>query len=521
MGIDGILPPSAILGRKSVQQSWMFAAVTAVLSGFAVSARADESRPVGGSFGAGPGIATIENQSYFELNATGMVRFGQPRAQFRADVWVPLRFRTSDFRFRREDWDELRDFARVGQCLRVDFGDQTPGPDRYDPSCTRHSWSEGGLHDRVYASARVFPLAHETLGHGTLVNNYRTSMDLERPELGLASNFIARDWGGVDFLMGNVTQARFMAGRAYLRPPNAFFGRNWDDTPDDFEIGFTWAGDLNAPLHQQTAFGQPLLGRDGDLQYFRDDFHAIGFDAHYLYILNYVEGGDRPFIGFFAFADYNRFMTIEDGDGLHGGLRFVVMKGRWDFRLGGEGRYVGHRYYPAVFDTDYIVRSQRFALTKDALGLPGVTEQTTLQEYLRAQPLGHTWSYQAYMSLQIPIGSEASGNTIPIAMYIEDTMGPSNASASVIVGPFRMGRLLLMGQALRRNFDGIRDLFGIDGSLLRARARWYLGSDETPQSILNHFVLDARFDRRYFQTPQGNFAQTNDVEITFNYLSGG
>ena len=373
----------------------------------------------------------------------------------------------------------------------------------------------------MYYSARLFPLLHETLGHGTLVNNYRSSMDLARPELGVASNAIVRDWGGADFLMGNVTQARFMAARAYLRPPNAFFGRNWDTTPDDFEIGFTWAGDINAPLHMQTAFGQPMLTHDGDVRYFRDDFHAIGVDAHYLYILNYVENSTRPMIGFFAFADYNRFMTIEDGDGLHGGLRMVVMKGRWDFRLGGEGRYVGHRYYPAVFDTDYTIRSQRFALTNDALSIAGVTDQTTLQEYLRSRPLGHTWSYQAYMSLQIPLGSDESGGTLPIVMYIEDTEGPSNASAGLVVGPFRMGRVQLMGQALRRNFDGLRQLFGVDGTLLRARARYFLGSDANPQSILNHFVLDARFDRRYFQTLQGSFSQTNDLEITFNYIAGG
>lgn len=511
----------AIFGRNRVRHPITRIGLSAAILLAFATARADESRAVGGTVGAGPGIATIENQSYFELNTTAMVRFGHPRAQFRADVWLPLRFRTNDFHFRTEDYDDRHDWARVGQCVRVDVGDQTPGPDRFDPTCQAHGWADGGLHDRVYYSARLYPLMHETLGHGTLVNNYRTSMDLSRPELGVASDLIVKDWGGVDFLMGNVTQARLLAGRAYLRPPNAFFGRNWDDTPDDFEIGFTWAGDLNAPLHMQTAFGEPILTHEGDVRYFRDDFHAIGVDAHYLYILNYVENSSRPMVGFFAFADYNRFMTVQDGDGLHGGVRMVVMKDRWDFRLGGEGRYVGHRYYPAIFDTDYTIRSQRFALTDDALSIPGVTTQTTLQEYLASRPLGHTWSYQAYMSLQVPLGSAEGGNTLPIVMYLEDTQGPANASAGLVVGPFRIGRVQLMGQALRRNFDGIRQLFGVDGSLLRARARWFLGSDSNPQSILNHFVLDARFDRRYFQTPQGSFAQTNDVEITFNYVSGG
>lgn len=514
---------NAIFGRNRVQRSITTACVLgcaiAVFGGRA-TAQDEQERAVGGTIGAGPGIASIETRSYFELNTTAMVRFGHPRAQFRADVWVPLRFRTSDFAFRTEDWDELRDYARVGQCIRLDLGDQTPGPDRFDPTCQPHGWADGGLHDRVYSSTRVYPLAHESMGHGTLVNNYRASMDLARPELGVASDLIVRDWGGIDYLMGNVTQARFMAARAYLRPANAFFGRNWDETPDDFEIGVTWAADLNAPLHLQTVFGEPLVDRRGDARFFRDDFHAIGIDTHYLYIMNYTDDGDRPLVGFFAFADYNRFTNLEDGDGVHAGLRLVVKKDRWDFRLGGEFRWVGHRYYPAVFDTDYVVRSQRFALTDDALSLPGVTTQTTLQEYLRSQPGGHTWSFQSYMSLEIPLGAADAGNTLPLVMYFEDTEGKANASAGLVVGPFRIGRVLLMGQALRRNFDGVRDLFALDGTLLRARARWFLGSEQNPTSIWNHFVLDARFDRRYFQTLQGDFAQTNDFELTFNYVSG-
>lgn len=483
-------------------------------------ARADETRAVGGAFGIGPGIATIEHQSYFELNTTAMLRFGHEHAQFRADVRFPLRFRTSDLHFRTEDWDDRRDWARVGQCVRVDFGDQTPGPDQFDPTCAAHAWADGGLHDRTYFSARLYPLAGESFGHGTLVNNYRTSMDLSRPELGIASNFIARDWGGVDMLMGNVTQARFMAARAYIRPPNAFFGRNWDTTPDDFTIGFTWAGDLQAPLHLQTAFGQPILNGSGDATFARDDFHAIGVDAHYLFITNYDGESERANVGLFVFADYNRFMTLRDGDGLHSGLRLVVKKGRWDFRTGAEFRWVGNRYYPAVFDTDYTIRSQRFALTNTALAIPGVTTQTTLQEYLRSRSDGHVWSVQAYMSLEMPLGRSESAGTLPIVMYIEDTKGSANASAGVVVGPFRIGRVQILGQILRRNFNGLKDLFGLDGTLLRARARWFLGSDSNPESIWNRFVLDFRFDRRYFQNQVGAFSQTNDAEVTFNYVHG-
>lgn len=471
--------------------------------------------------GADLGFATLELQEYFVVNATGLVRLGPVRWDF----YVPLRFNGDGFR--TQDYDEARDFTRLGRCIRVDIGDYTAPHDTYDPTCNAYGWRGHGIHDRIYLSARVSPLRGITLGHGTLVYGYRNSLDLERPQLGGHVNFDLYDWGSAEFIIDDVTRPGLLGGRVFIRPQQTFFGQNWDETPDELEIGVTALVDVNAPLHRVTAFGRGLVDQNGDALFIRDSVGVLGVDLHYLYLWN-LGDATQPQIGLFVFADYNHFLDVEDANALQAGVRFVITDRStgWDLRAGAEFRLIGNRYLPEYFDTDYQIQSQRFGLTNDALRVPGVDIHTTQLEYMRARPGGFTYGLQGYLRLQIPIpANNGAYNPLPIAAFVEEADGPVNAAFSLVAGPFQMDQLVVMALYQRRNFDDLSGIFELDGTLIRVLGRLFLGSptarEGTIDAILRYFHIDLRYDHRFFQTPQGEFAETNDFVLTAGFSAGG
>jgi hypothetical protein len=67
-------------------------------------------------------------------------------------------------------------------------------------------------------------------------------------------------------------------------------------------------------------------------------------------------------------------------------------------------------------------------------------------------------------------------------------------------------------------------MFELDGTLIRLLGRFYLGSSHAEpgsvDEILQNVHLDLRFDRRFFQTRQGDLAETNDFAITVGFTAG-
>lgn len=474
------------------------------------------------------GFATIEDATYWDVNIVGLLRAGPVRA----DLWAPLLFATSDFSFRRESWDTPNDFARIARCVRVDFGDFTTPEDVPDTAatCDPWKWTGHGIHDRLYFNARLAPITSETVGHGSLVNAFRNSTDLDRPQLGIRSGSTILDWGYTQFLLDDVTSPHVLGGRLAWRPPQLILGDNWDETPDDFEIGFSAVSDLYAPLHLQTAFGKPLQDEDGSLRYTTQSMTALGADIHYTYYWGLFVAED-PLSGLDFFVDYNRFLEVDDADGLHAGVRYVYKDvysdeaSQFQFRGGAEFRYVGSRYIPAYFDADYVVRSQRFGLNAESLAAVGGDERKTMLEYLLDQPDGHSFGFQAYLEFMIPVptGQGLAPTILPVSMYIEGTEQRASWSAALTIGPFEMDQLTLMAQYLRRNFDSIEGVVDPNGALARVLGRFYLanpnatGEDRTWLSMVH---VDLRYDHRFFLDPQGDFESTNDFVLTLGFTAG-
>jgi hypothetical protein len=520
---------------RSRRAHWFATALALAVAAPAVAHATDEQRPQrrpnAARFGVGLGGGSIEREGYYLADVTGLVRFGN----LRADLWFPARFSTNGFTFRSQDWDEARDWARLGRCIRLDLGDFVPAPDRHDPTCEEYD-PTAGLHERVYFSARVSPLQNITLGHGTLVYDYRNSIDPDQPQLGAAVDFNYLDWGNVHLIMDDVTNPHLVGGRFSARPQQVLLGQNWDETPDDLELGFTVASDLQAPLHQHQAFGRPILDPSGNLQFSTTPLTAFGADLHYLYLWRNGEGNDFTRMGAFGYVDYNHFVGVEDGNALHAGASFVLEEYRgghrgWKFRIGAEYRNVGNRYMPEYFDSNYIVQSQQFALNRETQTLLGPNAFTTTKlEYMLSRPAGRVHAFQAWMELQIPIsnGEDVAPSHLPLRAFVEDAEGDANASVYFTAGPLQLDRLALIAMYSRRNFNGLEGLTSLDGALLRAMGVLYLGGSREERNsqpnvgsdLLRNASINIRYDRRFFLVPDGRYEVTNDLIVSLNLSQG-
>ena len=497
-------------------------------------------------FGADVGYARIANENFLQVNGTGLLRLGPARLDF----YVPLRFRLSDFQFREEDWSEPRDFLRTVRCGRIDIGDFIRPDDQYDPSCQPYEGTSG-LHERMYLSARFAPVRAFDLGHETLMTGFNNSLDPNSPQIGGVVDAIIRDWAHLHFVTDDISQPRVIAGNAAVRPLQ-ILGQNWDETPDDMELGATVVSDLSAPVHVRGAFGRPLRDADGNLQARTSTLTALSAHAHYWRLFDACTeetGGGRCTamrrMGFFAFADYNRFVEVEDGDALHAGARFWYrtrgVYGRYEgrelasprgfdvFRLavGAEYRFVGNRYLPGYFDGNYAVQREQFALNDQARSALGVDALTvTKLEFLLQQPAGRSHAFSAYAQVVIPVPTAAGEppSPLPITLWVEDGGGPLRTSASATVGPFRIEQLSVGAQLLRRNFDGLGNLFSLDGSLIRVVGSVFLSSPQrrrSPQaSILDNLMVNFSWNRRFLRNNVGALDTTNDLFVTLGTSTG-
>jgi hypothetical protein len=473
--------------------------------------------------GADLGFGAIERGAYVLVDATIYARIWNVRA----DLWAPLRFLLDGFTFVDEDYSRPRDINRVFRCVRLDVGDYEQPEDRYDPTCDAYPQRTGqGFHGRTYFSLRVTPLQNVSLGNETLVFNYRSQRDVARPQLGAVANLVVSDWMQADAYLDDITNPGVLVGRAFVRPTILLTGDNWDETPDDFVVGVTYAGDFQAPLYRQTVFGRPLVDPEtGDARFTRDTLFAVGVDTHYTYLWGLGER-DAPRVGLMAYADFNAFPKISDSFGFHGGLRFVYRHQGWEIRLGGEYRLTGNRYLPEYFDSEYVYRAQQFLLTPELRGLPGLDPYVTKYGYMLSRPGGFFHSGQIYglVVFPIPLNNRGPYSPLPVSFFMEDAEGPANASVSFTAGPFRIDQLIVFGQYLRRNFDDWSQMFSPDGTLIRVLGRFYFGSSNArPGSfdeVLQNVHLDLRFDHRWFQTNQGDLAETNDLALTIGFTGG-
>lgn len=504
---------------------------------------AEERQAVAFRAGADLGVSRLSNETYWQLNATALLRLGPVRF----DLAAPLRFSVGEFRFREEDYAQPRDAVRALRCARIDLGDYAERPDRYDPSCEAYR-DPDHVNPGIYGSLRVLPLRNITLGHGTLFGGFSNSLDPNRPQAGAQLDLLWQETGHAHFVVDDVTHPRVFGGTVAFRPVQYDLSRPETRNTSELQVSAGVFGDREAPLHVRGAFGVPARDPDGNLAAATTGLTAVTVDAHYMQLLDACAARSDLLCNTFLFAhvDYNRFLEVEDGDGLHAKaeVRFdlherlrgapgddeVAWRPTWGIHAGGEYRNLGSRYQPTYFDGNYSVQREQFAVTSDARNALGADALTTTKlEWLLARPLGREHGFQGYLQVFFPIPTSAgrAPSRLPVTVRVEDASGPLRAAVSAEVGPFRMDQVALGAEFLRRNFDSLGDVFSLDGALIRVNGTVFLAPQSGPgagASLLSGMTVNLFYNRRFLRDPNGSLNATNDFMVTLgtsaNILGG-
>ena len=188
---------------------------------------ADPSQLFTGTPGAfiGVGIGRIDKDTYVSTVINTELALG-PMA---VGLGVPLNLlainddstgtrdsKTYQHVLRRSDWNQPQDYLKFVRFVRY-----------------------GHKRDPVYLLAGQ--LWGSSLGHGTLVNRYSNSLNLDQRKFGIAFDFNA-DYFGVETLIDNVAGVGIIGGRAYVRPFAEVPGLS------GLAVGVTVVADPTAPL---------------------------------------------------------------------------------------------------------------------------------------------------------------------------------------------------------------------------------------------------------------------------------
>lgn len=179
-------------------------------------------QPNAGRGGAQVGIAKVGEDLFLDLALRYTFRFGK----WQIAPQLPLRLRlidnapkTSDV-IRREDWDEPGDFARLLQFVQL-----------------------GATNDPYFF--RLGELYGITIGHGSLVNRYFNTVDIDHYQAGVFA-LMDFDIAGGEVLLDNLLDPEILVGRGYVRP--LLFLEHLPRWLRWLKIGTTLGADFRAPL---------------------------------------------------------------------------------------------------------------------------------------------------------------------------------------------------------------------------------------------------------------------------------
>ncbi len=274
-----------------------------------------------GQFAGDLGFGVIGADVFTTLQLGADIREGDMAAGFQA----ALRLRTvssgedRESVIRREDWDEPSDFANIIRYL-------TYGKDL--------GFLAFGLNIGVLCPAQ--------LGHGTLLDNYNSMVDLNYNHSGFQAA-LRHEYFGFDFVMDDFVAPKILA----LRLEAKFRG---------FAFGVTGMTDLRAP-------SRVLLDDDGERRVTKtrklyvetEPLGFVGYDASYTV-------GDKK--GFWLKPYFDNNWVVGGGGGLHVGVQAGGVFFGGKLQLGGRAEYrVGwNEYAPGYVDLFYDIQRYQISL---------------------------------------------------------------------------------------------------------------------------------------------------------------
>lgn len=459
-----------------------------------------------------------EATGYANIDAAALLQIYQFQAYLRA----PLRFALSDFSIREEDWDQTEEFLRAIPCARVDFMDvadhgmQNWSPVRLSEDGHCSSWTPteavGDVFrdpwDLTYWSVRLAPLRNFTLGNGSIVDGYDSTLeeDFYREGVELEVNLNRR----FVLLAGlsDIIDPTVLAGRAAFRPVDSehegeYYG---DDRTQLFaEIAVTAATDVSAPT---------LLNASGARN--EETILLGGVDARFRWSkVNDYSRESYRIVRLELGARYDQFFDRDQG--VLANLRFYYDIGDVDFYIDGEYRLLHGQYVPSYFDQHYRVQREQYPLSEaQRQGYSRREALFTKLDFLNNLPEDTEHGYAANFRFRFwPWSAEQSAWTrdgADLWLFIEQVPGrdASGRAGAGLGFPNIADRLRLWGEFIQQGWNSVGDIFALNNSVLNVTGR--IG-------LTNEIYLDLYFNQAWFQFEDGTFDTTNDLGFDVGFVA--
>ncbi|TMA25109.1 MAG: hypothetical protein E6J88_10065 [Deltaproteobacteria bacterium] len=372
---------------------------------------------------------------------------------------------------RKRDWDEPLDYFKLVRFIRY-----------------------GHKRDPVYVLAGQMWGA--SIGHGTLVNRYANSLNLDHTKFGLALD-VNTTFFGFETMTDSVGDPALIGGRAYVRPfGDTLFLRGW-------AVGATVVTDRTAPRHYVNAGGTtvPVLQQDdkGNPLVASDSVFAGGVDTEFELLHNSI-------ISLIPYVDLNRIAGA--GNGLHAGILTDIylpvpildinVQARLEYRMMQPG------YIPEYFDQTYDLGRVQY------IGTCPAEFTAACPKYVAAQHAHLNAADPGAIDRKGYYGELAFGfaGILQIGGLYQDYEGdPAGASLGLFVTFPKLEVIKLSAYYLRKNMKGFDDAFKLDERSLLAASAAY--------KIFGPLYLRVDFQRRW-ELPPG----ATEIKAVDNFQAG-
>jgi hypothetical protein len=284
-----------------------------------------------GSIPMGVGATFIDGETYYLINIAPEVAFGQ----LGVGLDLNLRFNTQG-KLRMGDYEKFEDYLRIIRYVR---------------------WAQKG--DPFYI--RAGQLDYSTLGHGSIIYNYRNSAsyDLRKAGIELDLNF---EKFGFETMYSDLTGRGLLGLRGYVKPLK-FTSLSKIPVINNFETGVTYTRDLN----QYADFTHSNTTRSIDSS--RSGLSIYGFDFG-LPILSYSFLKSSLYYDFAQISNYGHGSTVGINFNFSG-LGVLNIKGKYEYRFNGVHYISG--YFNALYEHDRFNYASRLSKS-DTLWQVGLNE---------------------------------------------------------------------------------------------------------------------------------------------------
>lgn len=393
-----------------------------------------------------------------QLNYTTLVKDRDLSMSFGVPIRIELLDRRVDTRFdnvgrvRSQDWNELKDAARVVRFLKY-----------------------GGKEQRLYLDVNQFKAT--SIGHGTHMKRYNPNLDFNVTKVSAELDAFG-DYGGGEFYVDSITGPEVMGLLTFVKPLSLIDRENF--MMRSFSLGFELFADVNAPLRNR--LDESDVDDDGrrfnelqvDQKTFQVDFVptevvsygvSVEMKVYDTDILDYKVYGDWSRIESGVPTDDPSSHLYEDiptrpvdPSGITFGNLFRINSPEkvHALRIRAEYRNYEPNFLPSYFDSLYAVQRVQYPVAANPFD-PSVLENRTKLQQVLGRPEGGdrvngmyfetSWLVSHYLALAV--GLELSDRFADNALFTHLEIP-------------HIGRWQFLATYQRRNQKKVGDLFAFD-----------------------------------------------------------